>query len=904
MKQVKILMMIIWWIFLSLSSWFVFANDESVCVHRPYRINAPSSLDIVDDFSGTARLSLEQRIDFIGNTWTKESIGHERDVDDQSFQEQFCSEYIVVLMGTADETHLSELDWLTWTQFEKDTRFASCTFVNLVPNQERADVVLWAYGEDHYLYERTKYLIDTPESTALETFFNYPSAFEWRESNNTTYPYFMIIGQNGRVVEDGNNSSELLQEMQGYCRSYDCDGVVTNSQLPSDAEIDVDNDGLANDDEGEFDIDGDNQANTSNTERHARGDIDGDGAKNLYDMDIDCDGIPNDQDSSPWGPYEAPEECGDGNVDIGQTETCDDGNEIDTDECTNVCKQARCGDGIVWAWVETCDDGNSNNGDGCSNSCKSETCGDGILQRDFEECDDGNQASDDGCSECIKDPWEEDSWWEDSWEADAWEEDSWEADAWEEDAWWADAWEEDAWEEDAWWADAWEEDAWWADAWEGELWGNPTSGTNTWWVDGNVDGGNPWGNPTSGTNTWWVDGNIDAGSTDSGSTDNGNTDDGNTDEGNTDDWSTDDGNIDGGDADAGNTNAGSVNDPCKDESANNTWWPLPCTYDTCRDPSANNTGLPSPCTYDEDAVCEDESANNLWEPLPCIYDLCEDVSANNTWWPLPCTYDEDVDLPFPIWGGWNSVAGNTRSTNAGGNWDLKGLTCAVEYGHCLTACLNSWNSWIGNDSSIQNPWLEPWLDEWGGSDADGLARKFASGLVYAQSTGSCEDVCDTKKLNCENCLSQAWWTQNGCACKHFDHIYLNTDIPFIGQCILKRPTGSEAVSTSNLPNLDTAFPRLVSGISRLLQSLILVLGFMAIVIAGFMMSAWGMSPTAKDKWKNILKWVVVALILLWASWIILNLINPNFFITQNDVIQEKVDFVERNRERNGEIVRI
>gem|GEM_PF-3742127 len=119
----------------------------------------------------------------------------------------------------------------------------------------------------------------------------------------------MIIGQNGRVVEDGNGSQELLQEMAGYCRSYDCDGTVTNTQLPSDAEIDVDNDGLANNDPLEYDIDGDNQSNVSNTERHARGDIDGDGAKNLYDMDIDCDGIPNDQDDSPLGSFEAPEQC-------------------------------------------------------------------------------------------------------------------------------------------------------------------------------------------------------------------------------------------------------------------------------------------------------------------------------------------------------------------------------------------------------------------------------------------------------------------------------------------------------------------------------------------------------------------------------------------------------------------
>ena len=37
--------------------------------------------------------------------------------------------------------------------------------------------------------------------------------------------------------------------------------------------------------------------------------------------------------------------CGNENVDIG--EECDDGNEDNTDGCTNLCLRARCGDGHV-----------------------------------------------------------------------------------------------------------------------------------------------------------------------------------------------------------------------------------------------------------------------------------------------------------------------------------------------------------------------------------------------------------------------------------------------------------------------------------------------------------------------------------------------------------------------------
>lgn len=55
--------------------------------------------------------------------------------------------------------------------------------------------------------------------------------------------------------------------------------------------------------------------------------------------------------------------CGDGFV--AADEECDDGNEVDTDECTNVCTIAVCGDGIVGP-DEVCDDGGRG---GCSEDC-------------------------------------------------------------------------------------------------------------------------------------------------------------------------------------------------------------------------------------------------------------------------------------------------------------------------------------------------------------------------------------------------------------------------------------------------------------------------------------------------------------------------------------------------------
>jgi len=63
--------------------------------------------------------------------------------------------------------------------------------------------------------------------------------------------------------------------------------------------------------------------------------------------------------------------CGNSIVELG--ETCDDGNTINTDACTNVCANAICGDNAIRTGIETCDDGNTVNGDGCSSSCLLET---------------------------------------------------------------------------------------------------------------------------------------------------------------------------------------------------------------------------------------------------------------------------------------------------------------------------------------------------------------------------------------------------------------------------------------------------------------------------------------------------------------------------------------------------
>ncbi len=89
--------------------------------------------------------------------------------------------------------------------------------------------------------------------------------------------------------------------------------------------------------------------------------------------------------------------CGDGVLDEG--EACDDGNDINDDECTNNCTLPECGDGILQeAEEESCDDGNVDDTDMCTVECELASCGDGIIQGVIgETCDDGDNS--DLCTE-------------------------------------------------------------------------------------------------------------------------------------------------------------------------------------------------------------------------------------------------------------------------------------------------------------------------------------------------------------------------------------------------------------------------------------------------------------------------------------------------------------------------
>ncbi|MBT3835006.1 DUF4215 domain-containing protein [Candidatus Peribacteria bacterium] len=88
-------------------------------------------------------------------------------------------------------------------------------------------------------------------------------------------------------------------------------------------------------------------------------------------------------------------------------EDCDDGNDLNTDACTEICENARCGDGHIYIGVETCDDGDALNGtpNHCNLTCDgitSSSCNNRVKESG-EECDDGNLVDEDDCTNACED---------------------------------------------------------------------------------------------------------------------------------------------------------------------------------------------------------------------------------------------------------------------------------------------------------------------------------------------------------------------------------------------------------------------------------------------------------------------------------------------------------------------
>ena len=97
-------------------------------------------------------------------------------------------------------------------------------------------------------------------------------------------------------------------------------------------------------------------------------------------------------------------------------------------------------------------------------------------------------------------------------------------------------------------------------------------------------------------------------------------------------------------------------------------------------------------------------------------------------------------------------------------------------------------------------------------------------------------------------------------------IKLNTCFPIIWDCIVTGRT-----------NAIQAFPTMIWALTKIAMALILIVCFIAVIVAGII-RAWSGGDWSKVKTaKSILMKVWITVLLLWFSWVILRLINPNFF---------------------------
>lgn len=123
-----------------------------------------------------------------------------------------------------------------------------------------------------------------------------------------------------------------------------------------------------------------------------------------------------------------------------------------------------------------------------------------------------------------------------------------------------------------------------------------------------------------------------------------------------------------------------------------------------------------------------------------------------------------------------------------------------------------------------------------------------------------------------------WDDSSGNPCDPEKDIMLNMDIPFIGRCIKKDPKANAAADSQGNSTIGNVFPKLMGWLIRIVMTMIYVIGFLGILAGGFMIAGNGALGTKETGWKLITS-IIAGLILLWASGIILNLINPDFFGT-------------------------
>ena len=107
-------------------------------------------------------------------------------------------------------------------------------------------------------------------------------------------------------------------------------------------------------------------------------------------------------------------------------------------------------------------------------------------------------------------------------------------------------------------------------------------------------------------------------------------------------------------------------------------------------------------------------------------------------------------------------------------------------------------------------------------------------------------------------------------------VQLNTNIPFIGNEICMWEKSSQNWDKTTV-TADDAFPVLVGWLMKILISIIIAVGLLMIIWGGILISSSWADQSLYGKWKDMIMKVVIWIALLGLSWLILHMINPNFF---------------------------
>ena len=259
------------------------------------------------------------------------------------------------------------------------------------------------------------------------------------------------------------------------------------------------------------------------------------------------------------------------------------------------------------------------------------------------------------------------------------------------------------------------------------------------------------------------------------------------------------------------------------------WWYAP----TCPEESENSICCPSWSYYSNDSCC----SNGDCTPLP---DECDSIKQLNT----EC---QNITVNYDNY--------NYLDTNG-------------------TCCFDGW-------------WYEPECEACSNPPQDGQCESWYR--INEEFTCciemSCEEINSWDKQKCDERRGK-WeavkWENCSCVCdpaKWCCGVQLNVPLPFIGDCIELTTSNSTAGARDGSISINqlNAFPVLIKWISKIIVTLIMIFSVIVVIFAWVMMTTSVANESNYKTWLDMLKKVIIALILLWTSWLILKLINPTFF---------------------------